>query len=47
MGCAGGLYCAGAFSGRLRTCDFFFAMGVLKQTDAYKTGADARKKIRR
>ena len=37
MGCAGGLYCAGAFSGRLRTCDFFFAMGVLKQTDAYKT----------
>jgi hypothetical protein len=31
------LYCAGAFSGRLRTCDFFLAMGVLKQTDAYET----------
>jgi hypothetical protein len=37
MGCTGRLSCAGAFFGRLRACDFFFAISVLKQTDAYKT----------
>jgi hypothetical protein len=36
-GCAGRLSFAGAFLGGSALAIFFFAMGVPKQTDAYKT----------
>jgi len=37
MGCAGGLSCADTFFVRRALAIFFFAIGLLKQTDAYKT----------
>src|SRR4026208_2321125 len=40
MGCAGGLYCAGAFSGRLRTCDFFLRHGRVETDGCLQDGAE-------